>query len=302
MYMGYKGVGNLTITNGGSIASSRCYLSWSSETTSTNVVIDGADSSWIISSYLYVANTGSAEIWQKNGTVSANTKITLAYGVGGTGTYKFAGGTLSTESLEKRSGTGVFDWTGGTLKATSVKFSVTNAGGTLNPGRSIGTTTIEGDYTQQSTGTLKIEIGGISIGEYDKLVVQETLTLGGNLIIEFADGYTPTENDSWDFIDWNSLTGTFSSITFPEGTVWNESDLYTNGTLTITSVADPNTPATVDEEFTFSENGDYSDTELVIGNTGTGSSSIESSVEISNISTIYTQTEIKSRKYQRKNM
>ncbi len=56
--------------------------------------------------------------------------------------------------------------------------NVTNRG-TVNPGNSPGTLTIDGDFTQTSPGTLQIEIASTSI--FDRLVVSGTAALGGTL-------------------------------------------------------------------------------------------------------------------------
>ena len=43
--------------------------------------------------------------------------------------------------------------------------------GIVSPGASIGTLTINGDYTQTASGTLRIEVAGASAGQYDVLAV-----------------------------------------------------------------------------------------------------------------------------------
>ena len=44
-------------------------------------------------------------------------------------------------------------------------------GGTVSPGASIGTLTINGNYTQNANGTLRIEVAGTSPGQFDVLAV-----------------------------------------------------------------------------------------------------------------------------------
>ena len=71
----------------------------------------------------------------------------------------------------------------------AIKGNVTNAGffqgtgvvngnvinsGIVSPGASIGTLTINGNYTQNASGTLRIEVAGASQGQYDVLAVNGT--------------------------------------------------------------------------------------------------------------------------------
>ena len=50
--------------------------------------------------------------------------------------------------------------------------------GVVSPGNSPGTLTIRGDYTQNATGTLRIEVAGSSPGQYDVLAVNGRANLG----------------------------------------------------------------------------------------------------------------------------
>ncbi len=85
----------------------------------------------------------------------------LAGGLSSAGPFNFNGGKLS--------GSGNFN--GSVIKATEVC-----------PGSSPGITTCNGNYTQTSAGTLKIEIGGRVPGsQHDQLVVNGPATLDGTL-------------------------------------------------------------------------------------------------------------------------
>lgn len=67
-----------------------------------------------------------------------------------------------------------------TLTVTSglINGNVTN-NGTVNPGNSPGTLSINGDFTQTSSGTLQIEIASSSV--FDRLVVSGNAALAGTL-------------------------------------------------------------------------------------------------------------------------
>ena len=83
-----------------------------------------------------------------------------------------------------------------------------NDSGAVSPGNSTGILTIDGNYTQGATGTLAMEIGGLTAGEqHDKLVVTGAANLDGTL--EVLLGFTPATDDSFDILDaaWVSSTG-----------------------------------------------------------------------------------------------
>src|SRR5262249_25877454 len=114
------------------------------------------------------------------------------------------------------------NFSGGKLSADTVNFSLTNNGGTLAPGDSIGDTQsnsvaanigqthVVGDLALNS-GALQIELS--SLASFDKLLVDGTATLGGNLNVSTLGGYTPANGSTWRIITAGSLTGDFSSIT-----------------------------------------------------------------------------------------
>lgn len=78
---------------------------------------------------------------------------------------------------------------------------VTNAGGTLAPGSSPGTLSIEGDYTQEASSSLVIEIAGQDAGtQHDVLSVTGDATLDGELVLRFTDGFSPDEGDVFNFL------------------------------------------------------------------------------------------------------
>ncbi len=92
---------------------------------------------------------------------------------------------------------------GGTLMGNGVIGSlVANFGGTIRPGFSPGTLTIQGDY-EDVGGHIEIEIG--SSGS-DFLDVLGKLSLNGTTIdFKFIDGFAPDAGFGYDFIDANEL-------------------------------------------------------------------------------------------------
>jgi hypothetical protein len=132
--------------------------------------------------------------------------------------------------------------TGGTLSAGVVEFDLVNNGGTISPGLSPGSTHFLGDLTINS-GTLLLEIAGTSPGQYDKILVDGTLTAGGTLKIEFLDNYVPQSGDQFAFIQATDMEGNFT-LDLPDlggNLQWNTSSLLTNGSLRIVNIPEPAT-------------------------------------------------------------
>jgi len=72
--------------------------------------------------------------------------------------------------------------------------------GFLSPGNSPGVLTITGDLTLNSGGTLQIEVAGRNPGEFDRIDVAGTATLGGTLAVSFLDGFTPEAGETFTFL------------------------------------------------------------------------------------------------------
>jgi autotransporter-associated beta strand protein len=101
-----------------------------------------------------------------------------------------------------------------------------------------------GSLTIASTGTLGIEIDGSANPPiYDHINVVGQLSLSGTLAVSLVGGFTPAAGNSFDILDWGTLTGTFSSIQLPaltSGLQWDISKLYTTGVLSISLPGDYN--------------------------------------------------------------
>jgi hypothetical protein len=64
------------------------------------------------------------------------------------------------------------------------------------------------------------------------------------------EGFTPAAGNSFDILDWGTLSGTFSTINLPalSGLAWNTSQLYSTGVLSVVAglVGDYNQNGAVD--------------------------------------------------------
>ncbi|ODR97891.1 hypothetical protein AUC68_10150 [Methyloceanibacter methanicus] len=121
------------------------------------------------------------------------------------GTWSFSGTT-----------TEAFSQTGGTMKGTGTFGGLTVTNGTLAPGNSIGTMTVNGNFTLGSGSIFEVEVN--AAGQSDKVLVRSggSVNLTGSVLRVMAQNgnYNPTtdytiiDNDGAD-----AVTGTFSSVT-----------------------------------------------------------------------------------------
>lgn len=167
------------------------------------------------------------------------------------GVANFEGVSLDVDGASVTGGTFVLGagseiWGEGMIDA-----NVVNASGTVAP--SWGPLTITGDYTQQSRGTLGIELTSAVPGYYDELEVEGGVLLDGLLdliVTEDAEFELESGMEFW-ILRAGSLAGTFSQL--PQGALaWSESggdgdqlfiDYRPNGVLLLTSVPEPATCA-----------------------------------------------------------
>ncbi len=86
-----------------------------------------------------------------------------------------------------------------------------NLSGTIAPGTSPGTLTVNGDFSQSPAGTLEIEIAGWGVGQFDQLVIGGAANLGGTVRFVSLDGFRPRGGDRFVFLTAaQGVNGTFS--------------------------------------------------------------------------------------------
>jgi len=102
---------------------------------------------------------------------------------------------------------------------------------------------VSGDFNQGENGTLSIELAGTTVGEqYDLLSIGGTADLQGTLSLVLLDGFQPSVGDSFDILEFGSLSGGFERIDLPAlagGLSWDLGQLYESGTVTV--VPEPTT-------------------------------------------------------------
>ena len=120
---------------------------------------------------------------------------------------------------------------------------IRNNGGKVGPGHSPGRIMVTGNYTQDTNGTLEIEIGGASPGtEYDQLQVSGTAALAGTLNISLINGFRPAIGDVFQIILPGSVTGTFSTV---NTTGFTGQVNYAAGAVTVMVTSVPDIPLNI---------------------------------------------------------
>jgi len=225
-------------------------LSWSNSTVTSagRLTVNGTvNSSDFISNGVVtinatgtISNSGS-NLYLGGGsrtTVNTSGHLTTAAGT----TIELNGGLL----VNNGTISGTTDVNYGSLAKGTGTYGVVNVGqgGVYAPGNSPGIVTaaaVSFDSTPVNSGaaTLQIELAGTTPGtEYDQLHVTGQLSLGGLLQVMLLPGFNPALGNSFDIMDWGTLRGKFSSISLPglsSGLSWSTLQLYTTGTLQVTS-------------------------------------------------------------------
>jgi hypothetical protein len=102
----------------------------------------------------------------------------------------------------------------GTLSGTGAVNGVVENQGTMRPGDSPGTFTINGSYLQDAQGTLDILLGGTGAGQFGQLIVNGNAVLDGTLDVELFGGFDPEAGEIFEILSGN-ISGAFAKVLFP---------------------------------------------------------------------------------------
>ncbi len=171
-------------------------------------------------------------------TVSKGSSFT----VGGTGNYTQTAGTTTLNGT--LSAPGLVNIQGGSLFGTGTIAGNTQSSGTINVGDAAlqaAKLAVTLNYTQNSSGVLNIDIGGLTVGtKFDQLNITDAATLNGTLNLDLINGFVPAIGAAFDVMNFSSLKGTFATV---NGTAINSSEHFkvvynpTNVTLDVVSGA-----------------------------------------------------------------
>jgi hypothetical protein len=134
---------------------------------------------------------------------------------------------------------GVLADSGGTLRGVGSTGRVQlDSGGAISPGNSTGTGVLTvGSLGLNSGAAMNVALGGVARGaQYDALTSTGVVSLNGTLNVSLIGGFKPVTGNTFDILDWGSLSGTFASVQLPDlggRIIWDSSHLYTTGTLSV---------------------------------------------------------------------
>ena len=121
--------------------------------------------------------------------------------------------------------------------------ALTNAG-TLSPGNSPGTMTVEGDLTLLGSSLLVLEIGagGTNAGAYDFLDISGLFTKNGTVLVTNVGSYAFQAGNAFNFFDAGASNGVFSATLLPNlssGLQWDTSVFESQGILSVMPIPEP---------------------------------------------------------------
>jgi fibronectin-binding autotransporter adhesin len=251
LVVGQHGQGTLTMTNSASATAPVTEIGEYSDATGQVTISGGAglQTSQYLSvgtSYnpysdppVFVGPAGGQGTLTLNGGGSASAGIQVLTGNNGTVDVT-GGGSLAVGNIgamTPAAGSALVG-TGGIVGGTgTIKGTLVNDGGSVQPGFSPGILHVVGDYSQHVGGTLNIEIGGPAGTQYDKLAVTGNLEAGGTLAVSLINGYLPLPAATFGILG-GSISGAFSTLNLPTlggRIVWDSSQLYTSGNLTVSA-------------------------------------------------------------------
>ena len=108
---------------------------------------------------------------------------------------------------------------GGTLGGSgTITGNLGIGAGILSPGFSPGSITVTGNLTLAPTSTTTIELGGLTPGSgYDVINVNGAANLAGTLNVASYAGYVAGAGTTYNFLNYGSTSGSFSSVNVPTG-------------------------------------------------------------------------------------
>jgi T5SS/PEP-CTERM-associated repeat protein len=185
--VGRTDTGTLTIADGGLVFSSSGSISSSIGGQGT-VTVTGAGSTW----------TSSGDVIVGGSAIQAEGVGTLIVSDGGEVIVEGSKGLIIWQTSKL-----IVD--GGTVTG-----NVTNHG-LVSPGDSPGVLAIDGDYTQQADGEMRIELAGINPGsEHDHLQISGHFSIAGTLEVKLLEDFVPSVGDAFEVIGYSSHFGQFT--------------------------------------------------------------------------------------------
>jgi T5SS/PEP-CTERM-associated repeat protein len=206
VYAGFQSAGTLNVLDGAAVICENGFVSTDSiQDPVGQALIQGSGSIWSMADMLYVR--GSLNV-SDGGVASA--------------------GSIQIEEEGQAEGDGTL-------------FGPVVSAGSIRPGISVGTLTINGALTLEETSELLIELAGAEAGSYDSLAVTDAAGISGGLTATLTGGFAPQIGDRFAVLTADDLTGSFDPVSLPDlGLVKKWFLLQDNTSLELlaTSIAD----------------------------------------------------------------
>ncbi len=242
-----SGSGTVNLDGGSITANQITHMGTGTATFNFNggTLIAGSGANPTFMNGLSMANVMSGGAIIDSGTNAINIGQALLDGGGGGGLTKIGTGALRLNGVNTYTGATLVN--AGTLGGTGTIAGPVNvaSGGTLAPGMSIGTLTVNNNVTLGGTTAMEIsKDGGVTAS--DLLAVSGNLAFGGTLNVVLIGTNTLAFNDTFNLFTWGTRSGSFAATNLPAGYLWDTSQLNVNGTIRVIGVTPPKVnPATV---------------------------------------------------------
>lgn len=197
------------------------------------------------------ATNRSATLNEGGGTIetSAGTELTFQSAIGGgggltkigagtlilNGNNSYTGNTNVNQGILRLNGTLASESTlvenGAMLTGAGTLLGSLSTSGLTSPGNSPGKLTIGGNFTQTSKGTLRIEIGGTGVGQFDHVAVSGSANLAGALQLVRFEDFQLHPGDRIKFLTADEgVNGTFANVEneFATGTIVSGRVVYSD--------------------------------------------------------------------------
>ena len=189
------------------------------------------------------ALTTASSNFSNTGTVVVSKGSTLTVG-GTTNSYNQTAGTTTVDGTLAGNGTAGISLTGGKLQGAGTLKGNVSSNAAINVGDAgkAGLLAITGTYSQLSSGTLNVSIGGTTVGtQYSQLKVTGTASLGGTLTAGMVNAFTPSVGQTFTILTASSISGAFTNTTIAINTTEHFVISYTSTGVVLTVVAGPAT-------------------------------------------------------------
>ncbi len=238
LYIGYQASGNqLVVSNGGLVTTDYGHLGYYTGANNNMALVTGTNSLWTNSNDLNVGYNGIGNqlVVGSGGVVQASSAIVGVTAGATNNVLRLADGTLTVSSGLVINANNLLAGSG------TINGSVTNFG-TLAPGNSTGSLTINGSLSLAASAGMSFEIGGlIATNQYDRVDVTNFVQFAGTLSLSLLNGFLPASTDSFTLMTFATSTGFFTNAP-SSGAVLQTTDglrkftvLYTPTSLVLTN-------------------------------------------------------------------